>query len=714
MVKPFRNRVRNDGLENGCSRNTLIGICVLLFLIGAGLTAGIVVVGTQLSSAQETIRQLQATIDDENATTTTTPPTTTVTTAPATTVAPTTTTTATTVTTVPTTTVTTVPATTTPPPPPFTVSCSDFYGPLEVYASVPTYNVSGQLCFPFTVSTNTSGLGDGLKKRKRDDDDGGETILPYNITEQTIDSADIMPIYSQTSEAVPISNRFRFKPNISNPYSYSGTDPSGILNNQSYASIDGGDIYKMQVQSNDLNVYIYDAQTQALVTTLNLSSILPIMCLNSTNLPNHPISVRFDWRNKQFIIMSMYNTFISGAPGYFDARICLAISTNETGMVFNSYVYQAISTSGGDGFSRQYVGGFETALFGNYYLAKFRSGPTVPSGGNYLWVENMMAFNRTLGAIGVTPNLRVSGITCAAGGTFPCHGKRFSVSFVHEGRSPIDPTISNYFYMSALIYENTTSTSILWLIRNVITSLPPSVIFQTTIASYNLVAMGWSPIPPAYCDQVLYPSIGPTGCYTSNGVTFHIEPAAVTHAYYYSPSTGHRVVIMFKSVGYNLAYLEYQINGAGGDGMPSNMQPIKYFNSPSPGSLRLVAPSIAYDCRLTLYMSLIVVSTTRVFTAYTYKLSTDATFRNYTELAPPTNPPITTGSFALPQMMLDLDSIKLRSMWIPQYFSSNAQMFRVNILNETYTTNTTATDSCGIAASCTRTVYLRTEEQCAY
>jgi len=569
----------------------------------------------------------------------------------------------------------------------FSIVCTDFTMPIGYYPSldaVPWAQSNGTTCHPITITRTLS--GNELFKRRSDMDmltwqqqqhsqqarQFEEDMDPDNNVTMPIPTITIAePTYSVVTNATMISSSSkRFVTLNSTLFTNAGTNPAGLGNSQSYASIDGGSLRMMHVQSNDMNVHLYDTPSQALLSTFNLSSIFPAQCLNLTTMANNPVIVRFDHFYKQFVIANVFN--YGSLTG-----ICLAISTNETSMVFNAHVYLNVTATSGTPFTPRYIRRFDLAIFADFYtITYFFTAPAV-NFNTFNWPQLFAGFNRTQGAAGTQPIARYTFNSVQLGGSY-------TLTHYSSAGPALAPPLGNRIYIGWSRYSN-----------NALTQIFASYINMTTgqiagLVSYSLGQIVCCPPNPS-CDE---PFAGP-GCIVTNGATIYAH--RFDHGIAVLSKNPYIMTSIIRMADVNLFYTDFTILSDGGF-RPYGGQGRLIF---PPTGYTLIEPNIAYDCYGTLFITALAVSSTDIYTVFTYKLIGEDDVRNLTALTSPIL--LTSPGIGFPRVTIVPG---IPGALITQYFDSTSKVFKVSIQNASYTVTYAATDSCNQTATCDQTVTL--------
>lgn len=630
-------------------------------------------------------------------TTTTTNPvtTTTLTTADTTTAAVTTTNpvSATTTTTTAATCPTTVPATTPVPPPPFIITCNPYSGYVSDTDFGTPFNVSGLTCMPYTTTITSSNSTVSKRADERTDEDPGLSWLPDNnnftFGEDVFNTPPTSVEFNVPAETIPSPASITERGIIQDPdgnFGIFGTDPINITtNNYTTSSVAGGDIYKISVQSNDLFVHVFNASTLELAMTLNLSSFFPAECLTTEV---HLISCNFDWRAKRFYIGGVAN-FTNTTTNITTGSFCMAMSTDETSFVFNTYVIRP--TLSGSIYPVQ-----ETSVFISY--------PTVTILAQF-WTASIAAnttatfgliYSRT-DLLNAVPSPRTRTFNNLGNSLGPCRG-------IDIGRNADTGTyMRNYVFIvyytppgfvvnyvivdSANGWVNPTGTTLTG--------------FSTDPAQFNLAASQSGCLPGTYVTR-------PARCVSINGTLVNTQPFKTLVSYYNDPIrelvafgvTAIDPVTGFMTVFWTELYFEQFMNSACINGRNGRLTCRNGQNLLDVwrGGGDIYAPAFAYDGLGNLFMAGL---DSNLNTVVTYKMYNQTDFVLPTILAPSIGS-LQTQGLAGTSMFEDAHY----TVVIGQYISSSTQLYRARIGNVTYEIVYTAVDSCNVSASCTRQIRL--------
>lgn len=593
---------------------------------------------------------------------------------------------------------TTVPATTPVPPPPFIITCNPYSGYVSDTDFGTPFNVSGLTCMPYTTTITSSNSTVSKRADERTDEDPGLSWLPDNnrtFGEDVFNTPPTSVEFNVPAEIIPspesIEKRRGIIEDPSGNFGIFGTDPINITtNNYTTSSVAGGDIYKISVQSNDLFVHVFNASTLELAMTLNLSSFFPAQCLTTEV---HLISCNFDWRAKRFYIGGVTN-FTNTTTNVTGIGFCMAVSTDETSFVFNTYVIIPSSGFGSNGFAVQDASVFisyqTVTILTQFWFPSFMANGTVA-------FELIISRPDLLNAV-PSPRTRTASGTLGPG---PCRG-------IDIGKNADTGTFFRKWVFLVCFHPNgvmgfeinsvsVNSTSPDGWVGPGITDVG----FRVDLAQFNFAASQSGCLPGTY-------STRPARCVSINGTLVNTQPFKTLVSYYNDPIrelvafgvTAVDPVTGFMTVLWEELYFEQFmnltcINGrngrltcAGGQNLINVWR----------GGGDIYAPAFAYDGLGNLFMAGL---DSNLNTVVTYKMYNQTDFVLPTILAPSIGS-LQTQGLAGTSMFEDAHY----TVVIGQYISSSTQLYRARIGNVTYEIVYTAVDSCNVSASCTRQIRL--------
>jgi len=664
-----RRTAVGDDDDDDDSRVRFRGLCCvgLLVIVATAITLSVALpIALSSSSAQPT-----TTITITTSAITLAPTTTTSSAAPTTTTQTPTTTTATT-----TTTTTTTTSTTTTPPPPTTpayawnITCTDFTGDLNTTV-LPAPIVSGNPCGGNVsyVSNTTTNM---IYSRS--------IVEPRNISVPVFNTTVVQSITSHICnssvvvvtpfEVVSKKRDVGVYPNAHQeqlfPPAYNGTIGAAIQFNTSgvEGNADGDFNYTVQIIPTQYQMaYVYD-NSNGMRATVNLSSIIPLVNCSQVGAP---IRVRFDHDVGRYILTSLTNT-----------SLCVSVSSNSSFMTA-TWVTSVLQNQFNIA-SQPYLYGFRVAVWKDNYLFSWHtSNPADPFSSVFI------AANKTTNGGPITQSL---------GG----RTSNFDAFFIDQGRSPrqgrllADP---NIVAIIALPYTTSDPFAFYFLI---FTS------FNYSSGSYTAIAR-----------SITFPNI------VTNTTFYNSFYAAI-----WGPNNRTAVIISENSTGiFRNIWMEFDANAIGSSSgiIPANNYVFSWADT---SNRHLYNPTLAYDCKGTLYMSSLSTTIpplpryasqryTTLYSAlgsttdliYAYRLATDSltgTIRN-----PTVRIPLGNGTFYNKPSMESIAGYDRRFFVAAASDQGVVGLAYSRVQNQNYTMTYTMTDGCAMfVRTCSQQVILNT------
>lgn len=625
-------------------------------------------------------------------------------------------------------TTTTSPATTTPPPTPVAIiTCLNYHNDLEFPPDAGgEYSITGAACPPLSVTIDAT-LGPAFskrreaaekfkakyasKKRSREEEEevrkntrlvdtsnvtwGNITVVAVNVT--------VTFSESNTDETIP---QTKLRKIINSPTFNMGQGQITPLvdgSNMSYSSIDGGLEYKLMAHSATDNIYLVVGGTSFFPGgSIPLSLIFPPECIPLTGRP--AIVVRFDHRVSRFILAMASNDPADTAQ----QTICMAISSDDTAQSWNVYTFVL-------GGLYKFTDSLELAVWNDVYIITYRNQglPSPSDQWSYIvWVQRSGILTGSFSGSGyvVAPFNQASSLfQTSLPQPFPLNMDRQPSGSFALNTAPCG-VISN-LYVEVLGSPTSKLRSYLCNSINFTTNSLGVAIRE------QLMPLGWEYAALRSCANSQPPETR-TGCIPGmNGLMLDGMPSGIRMAYKSSGMPDDVEMFAFVVPHYNGTTQKQQLyhgamNIAALDGNTRLDGQLWY--SPAYPNHDVYGADIAFNCKLTQYISMMITNTTNIFLGTTYQLSTDPEMRTQLAEARPVGElQMTTASTAHTTIHPEYASVQPRSAWITNVVSQRTPIYRQRVQNESFTQQISATDSCNQYWTCNRTILLDTIGVCA-